>query len=129
MKALALLVVVVAATGALAGEAFLGTLMPRGASTNNKGTTGDAGFLAPKGTKLTAQCRNSDGGSADSFICINVATCTAQIGVEITGNQALPTSSAPNVVVLSDGGTTALVSAFSNQSDNCEFWQRAGNEF
>ena len=129
MKNLLGIVLFLAALAALAGELPVGILTPRGASTNNKGGSGDAGFRLPAGAKLTVQCANSDGGSASTTVCINAVTCTAVGGILLTGNQALPTSSASNQVALTDGGYTALISAYSIQSDNCVIFTRQGNEF
>ncbi len=127
MKRLALILLI--STAAYAGELFVGTLTPRGATTNNKGGTGDAGFRLGTSQKITVQCTNPDAGAAASTICINQVTCTAQLGVLITGNQALPTSTAPNQVTLTDGGATALISAYSVDNNNCNVFTRAGNEF
>ncbi len=104
-------------------------LTPRGASTNNKGGTGDGGFNLPMNQKITVQCVNPDGGPAASNICINTVTCTAIGGILITGNQALPTSTAGNMVALTDGGYTALISAYSVDNNNCIVCLRNGNEF
>jgi len=129
MKRLIGLGVALVALTVAAGEIAAGTLTVRGASTNNKGGTGDAGFLLGTSQKITVQCSNPDAGSAGSYICINAATCTARLGVLITGNQALPTSTAANRVVLIDGGYTALISAYSAENNDCNVFTRQGNEF
>ena len=123
------LIALIAAGAALAGEGWVGTLRPVGASTHNKGVTGDAGFWLPASQKITVQCANIDGGSASVNVCIDVATCTARLGVLITGNQALPTSTAISKRALADGGYSALVSAISTDNAICDVFTRAGNEF
>ncbi len=126
---------VLVSTVAIAGEQCFDrygrwmVLTPRGLTTNNKGSGADSGFTLPASAKITVQCSNPDGGAAASNICINLATCTAVGGILITGNQALPTSTAPNQVVLTDGGYTALISAYSVDNNNCIVCTRAGNEF
>jgi hypothetical protein len=108
-------------------------LTARGASTNNKGGTGDAGFLLGASQKITCQCSNPDAGTNNgAVICIDVATCTNRAGLTITSNQALPTSTANHMVVLADGGYSALISAIANPSTDwadCICCTRQGNEF
>ncbi len=128
MKRLALIVALISAA-AYAGELWVGTLTPRGLSTNNKGAGSDAGFRLGTSQKISVQCTNPDAGAAATTVCINVATCTSQLGILITGNQVLPTSTANNQVALGDGGYTALVSAYSVDNNNCIVCLRNGNEF
>ncbi len=131
MRRLGLMLALIS-TVAIAGEAWLGTLTPRGGlSTNSKGGTADAGFRIGPSQKITVQCINADGGSASTYVCVNnVSTCTAALGLLLTGNQALPTSTPPNQVALTDGGTSCVVSAISNNAlDSCNVFTRSGNEF
>ncbi len=132
------LVVLVAGLTAAAGELCtdkngrLMVLTARSLSVNNKGGTGDAGFLLGQSQKITVQCSNPDGGTNNgAVVCINVATCTNKLGLTLTGNQALPTSTAQNQVVLLDGGYSALVSVIANPATDwadCLVCTRAGNE-
>ncbi len=131
--AIAVLIASVALAGELCSDIYGRpmVLTPRGASANNKGATNgtDSGFSLPASQKITVQCSNPDGGAAASNICINTVTCTAIAGILITGNQALPTSTAVNQVALADGGHTALISAYSVDNNNCIVCTRQGTEF
>ena len=133
--AIAVLISVAAVAGELCTDknGRLMVLTARSVSVSNKGGTGDAGWLLPASQKITVQCSNPDGGTNNgATICINVATCTNRLGITITGNQALPTSTAPNQVVLLDGGYSALISAIGNPATDwadCVVCTRAGNEF
>ncbi len=138
MKRLALICVVALALGAAAGELCtdrngrLMVLTARSISTSNKGGTGDAGWLVGASQKVTVQCSNPDGGTNNgAVVCINVATCTNKLGLTLTGNQALPTSTATNQVVLIDGGNSALISVIGNPASDwadCLVCTRNGNE-
>ena len=134
MKRLALMAVVVAGA-AMAGELCKTPdgrpmlLTPRAGSTSNAGGTGDAGFVLGPSVKITVQCRENAGGTASSTICIDETTCTANLGINVTGNQALPTSTSATRRRLADAGYSAIVSAYSAGNDNCLICIRAGNEF
>lgn len=125
MKRLVLCAALVA-TAAVAGDLCKGfdgrpmQLTPRGISTNNLGIAGfDAGFVLPTSAAIDVQCVNPDGGSASTTVCINEVTCTTRLGLTLTGNQALPTSTASNRVTLADGGSSALISVFCPEINVC----------
>jgi hypothetical protein len=121
-------VVLVVAGAALAGESWVGTVSPRAGNANNRAGGTDAGFVLPANAKITVQCGLTGGGSANSYVCIDKTTCSASLGVNLTGNQALPTSTATSRV-LTDGGMSALISVYSAQNDDCLVFVRQGNEF
>lgn len=130
MKKSVLLVVLVAAT-AFAGERYLGIINVRGGTSNNLGVAGaDAGFNIPSRAKITVQCNNLDAGSANAFVGVDVAAIDAGRGVRITGNQALPTSVGACATANIDGGMWCVISVFSTDAlDDCTVWERSGNEF
>lgn len=127
---------------AWAGETYIGTLTPTpGVSHSNLGAGGDAGFLVKQNALLTTQCLNPDGGSAATYVCTDVSTCTAGIGILLTGTQIMTTSVATSLGTRAcanpDAGTmdcptsprqSAKVSVFTAQSDVCTWWTRTGAE-
>lgn len=129
MRRLALVGLVTVALSAWAGEQWLGTLTPRISSTNNRGAANDSGFPIPLTSKITVQCANPDAGSASSYVCVGIRTCSSTLGVWVTGNQALPTSTGSNGDISLDGGyKTAVVSVYSAEANNCQVWSRSGTE-
>ncbi len=155
-------VVCLLSVAAFAGEKYLGTLIPTGGVSCNTDTLwtfgstdggsavssptkrnngliqADAGFVdggfdVPIMAKITVQCQNLDGGSASSYVCVNVATCSAQKGVLLTSpSDALPTSVNTTTAAretLTGDARSALVCIYSAEQNSCFVGQRTGTEF
>jgi len=127
-----LLLSVLVALPALAGERFLGIIVS-GAGADTTNATTAAPFAIPKGQKITLAC------TAAVFICAEplasspTAACTASLaganpGVPWTANVPFPTSTSTMNGTTVASTTSAIVRIVGAAAVNCVVWLRAGTE-
>ena len=128
-----LLLSVLVALPALAGEKYLGIIVSgAGADTTNASTA--APFAIAPGAKVTVAC------TASAFICAQPpqggtgsTACTASLtganpGVPVTANSPFPTSVSTqftSTIVSQKSATLRIVAA---AAVNCVVWERSGTE-
>lgn len=121
-----LLLSVLVALPALAGEVFKGIIVS-GAGADTTNATTAAPFCINKTAKLTIAC------TASAFICIGNSTCTASLaganpGVPVIASEKFPTSAnSLNTVVISSQ-VCGVVRIVGTAAVNCVVWERTGTE-
>lgn len=132
MTRLSLLLCLVLAPAALAGERYLGVIVSgAGADTTNASTA--APFAIPPGSKITMVC------TASAFICAvplassPSAACTASLaganpGIPVVANEKFPTSAAVTNTATVASTRSAIVRIVGAAAVNCLVYERSGTE-
>lgn len=126
-----LVVSLVVAGAAFAGDRYIGTISSGGAAANNRASSNDAGFVVPQSTKLSVSCLY------DAYMVIDspsAATSTTGVVVYSSLSVPFPTSSGGMFSVTLDGGANAPITTIvsilpvDGGVNSCRLFTRLGTE-
>ena len=129
MKKMILLLVVLSAGAANAGEAFLGSIVSAAGADTTNGSTAAPFVIAQAGTRLSIQC------NATAYVAVDdLTTVTSTRGVTVSSGSLfltkvdMPTRAGVSQKIVISSVVSAVVRIAGPAAVTCNVWSRKGDE-